>query len=45
MLASKERLSLVWPVKGAPDLELHTIILPWSDIKGLRITDQYISCE
>jgi hypothetical protein len=45
VLASKERLFLVRPVKGAPDLELHTVVLPWSDIKGLRITDQYISCE
>jgi hypothetical protein len=45
VLASKERLFLVRPVKGAPDLELHTVVVPWSDIKALRITDQYTSCE
>jgi hypothetical protein len=45
VLASKERLFLIWPVKGAPDLELHTFVVPWSDIKALRITDQYTSCD
>jgi hypothetical protein len=45
VLASKDRLFLIRPVKGAADLELHTVVVPWSDIKALRITDQYTSCE
>jgi hypothetical protein len=45
VLATKERLFLIRPVKGAPDLELHTFVVSWSDIKALRIIDQYTSCE
>jgi hypothetical protein len=45
VLASKERLFLIRPVKGRPDLELHTFVLPWSDVKTMRITGQYTSCE
>ena len=41
----KERLFLIRPVKGAPGLDLHTFVLPWSDVAALRITENYTSCD
>lgn len=45
LLFNKERLFLVRPIKGAPGADLHTFVLPWSDVAALRITDRYSSCD
>jgi hypothetical protein len=45
LLFNDERLFLIRPVKGAPGVDLHTFVLPWSDVAALRITDQYTSCD
>jgi len=45
LLFNKERLFLIRPINGAPGADLHTFVLPWSDVAALQITDQYSSCK
>jgi hypothetical protein len=45
LLFNDERLFLIRPIRNAPGVDLHTFVLPWSDVAALRITDQYTSCD
>jgi hypothetical protein len=45
LFASKERLFLVRPVRGAPSLPLGTFVISSNKIDAIRLQDEYSSCQ
>jgi hypothetical protein len=45
LLFNDERLFLIRPIRNAPGVDLHTFVLPWTDVAALRITGEYTSCD
>ncbi|MBV8614035.1 MAG: hypothetical protein JOY66_09740 [Acetobacteraceae bacterium] len=44
LAASKERLFLIRPVRGAPGLDLDTFILSGKAVEAVRLRADYTSC-
>ena len=45
LISNQNHIFLIRPILGSPATELHTMVIPWSNIDSFVITDNYVSCE